>query len=191
MKKLNVLVLGLMVTIGVSSCIKDGETFDPAAQYQLEKPIIEEYAKANLSAPSFNESWGIWYEIIDPGEPGSYEYKVTSQGGLEFPTVTVKYTGQLLDGTVFDSRQEDEGVKLSLGGNIITAWPVAFFPQKIEDNDVNGLTVSGLQKGAKIRFVTPSRWAYANQSSGKIPANSPLDFEIEVLDIVPPSGSGN
>jgi len=31
--------------------------------------------------------------------------------------------------------------------------------------------------------MVPSKWGYANRGMGKIPANSPLDFVIEVVDI--------
>lgn len=179
------MLLGLVIAMGVSSCMKEREVFDWRAQYELEKPIIEEYAKRVLTNPTFDENWGVWFEILEPGEAGSYVYKAT-----EAPSVTVKYTGKLLNGTVFDTRQEDDGVKFSLGGSIIDAWPIAFFPKKIGDQEVNGLTANGLQKGTKIRFVTPSYLAYRERASDKIPANSPLDFEIEVLDITAPT-SGN
>ena len=43
MKKGKVLVLGALIALGLSSCIKEGETFDPMAQYEIEKPIIKEY----------------------------------------------------------------------------------------------------------------------------------------------------
>ncbi|MGJ1409773.1 FKBP-type peptidyl-prolyl cis-trans isomerase [Sphingobacterium thalpophilum] len=44
-------------------------------------------------------------------------------------------------------------------------------------------TEKGLQKGAKIHIMVPSRCGYGNRSNGKIPANSPLGFVIEVVDI--------
>jgi len=184
MKKITVLALGFMVAVGLSGCIKDRETFDPQAQYQIEKPIIEEYATTELSNPQFHEETGIWYQILNPGESGSYEYKIVNNQ-IEAPTITVKYSGWLLNGTKFDENQTDAGFKRSLGG-VITAWQIAFLPQEIDGEDIGGLTVEGLQVGSKIRIVTPSYLAYGNQSSGNIPANSPLDFEIEVLDIVAP-----
>ena len=65
----------------------------------------------------------------------------------------------------------------------IPAWQIAFFPKKIGDLNLGGLTVKGLSKGTKIRIITPSYWAYQNMSNSKIPANSSLDFTIEVVDI--------
>ncbi|MGO3306332.1 MAG: FKBP-type peptidyl-prolyl cis-trans isomerase [Sphingobacterium sp.] len=46
-----------------------------------------------------------------------------------------------------------------------------------------GLTTEGLRKGSVIKFVTPSPWAYDAKELEKIPANSPLYFEMEVVDI--------
>ena len=48
---------------------------------------------------------------------------------------------------------------------------------------LGGLTEKGLQKGSKIHIMAPSLYGYQNQAVGTIPANSPLDFVIEVTDI--------
>lgn len=207
MKKINILVLAL-VAVGLSSCIKDRETYDPNAQYELEKPAIEAYAKAHLMAPQFHEETGIWFEVITPGDLSSYQYKVIadpynpSQSTIEPPVINVNYIGKLVEGnTVFDS--DDDGFEISLA-NVVSAWQFAFLPKEIrydQDGDlleepvkfsgIGGLTTSGLGVGSVIRIVTPSLLAYRNQGQGKVPANAPLYFEIEVLEITPPSGSGN
>lgn len=206
MKKTNLLVLGLVVTMGLSSCIKDGETFDPQAQYELEKPVIEAYAKANLVDPQFDKETGIWYEITSMGDPESFEYKAILDQSRdryypEAPDIWVKYTGKLLDGTPFDDKNKDTEVKMSFNDIAVQAWVYVFFPEKIlvdKDGDTLekpldfvGFTASGLKKGAKVRFVSPSYMAYGNSAAGKIPANSPLDFEIELVNIASPSSTGN
>ena len=44
----------------------------------------------------------------------------------------------------------------------------------------------GLSKGAKADLICPPDYAYGNRAMGsKIPANSPLLFSIEVVDIEP------
>ncbi len=189
MKSVNVLLIGFIVTLGLSACLKEQEIFDPNAQYQIEKPQIEAYALANLSGAVFHENSGIWYQITQSGEPGSYEYKIVNNQ-IEAPNITVKYTGRLLDGIKFDENLTEEGFTRSLGG-VITAWQIAFLPSEIDGEEIGGITTAGLQTGTKIRIVTPSRWGYGNSPTGNIPANSPLDFEIEVLNIVPPGGAGN
>ncbi|WP_442800865.1 FKBP-type peptidyl-prolyl cis-trans isomerase [Sphingobacterium sp. UT-1RO-CII-1] len=39
----------------------------------------------------------------------------------------------------------------------------------------------GAQVGSHFRIITPSIYAYGRSSNGKIPANSPLEFDIKVL----------
>ncbi len=191
MKKLGLLLIGFIAVGSFSSCMKDGDPFDPSVQYEIEKELIEEYVMQHLPNATFNEDWGVWYELVSIGNRAEYEYKIIDNR-LEAPTVQVKYTGKLLNGTVFDEQKDDDGIEFSLGGNLIQAWPLAFFPKEIGDVEVGGLTPSGLYPGAVIRFVTPSYLAYGNQQNGTIPPNSPLDFYIEVLDVTAPNNtSGN
>ncbi|HDL3860460.1 TPA: FKBP-type peptidyl-prolyl cis-trans isomerase, partial [Mannheimia haemolytica] len=39
-----------------------------------------------------------------------------------------------------------------------------------------------LKKGGKMEIVVPPALAYGDRAAGKIPANSTLKFEIELLD---------
>lgn len=198
MKKVNVLVLGALIAMGLSSCIKDGETYDPNAQYEIEKPLIEAYAQEYLDNPNYKEFQGmrIWFEIVQPGDPGSYQYKVDENSGnpLFVPAeAIVSYEGRLVKtNTEFESK-DDQKFIISLS-SIIPAWQIAFLPDKLRYNDegglldepieFGGLTEVGLQAGSVIRIVTPSYWAYQNQSQGSaIPPNSPLYFEITVSEI--------
>ena len=202
MKKGNVLVLGALIAMGLSSCIKDGESFDWRAQYEIEKPIIEEYAQAHMIAPQLHEATGIWYEIVSPGDPTSYEYKASPAGSgynFEIPDITVTYTGKLLNSTTPVLSVDDE--EFSFNQAPVQAFISVFFPEVIEYDldgepldepyEFGGITETGLKKGAIVRFVTPSYLAYANSASSTIPANSPLYFEVELHDIVPPSETGN
>ena len=200
MKKVHVLVLGLIMIMALSSCMR-GDSFDPAAQAELEKPLVEAYAKEHLTNPQFHELTGIWYEVESPGDPSSYNYKIinvpnSNQSYPEAPNVWVNYTGKLVQtNVVFDSDDKDEGVKLSLA-QVIAAWQAAFFPEEIlydeDDNlldepfEFGGITPNGIKKGGVIHIVTPSRWAYANSGQGSVPANAPLYFKIEVIDIESP-----
>jgi len=197
MKKLNVLVLGCVVAIAAASCIKDGESFDANAQYQLEKPIVEAYAMEHLDNPDYKDIQGvrIWFEVLEPGDSESYQYKVDENSGQQVlvpATAIVSYEGRLVNNnTVFESKEDQEFV-ISLN-SIIPAWQLAFFPNKFrydadgelldEPIDFGGLTEEGLKAGSVIRIVTPSYWAYQNSARGSIPANSPLYFEISVSEL--------
>jgi len=199
MKKVNVRVLGALIALGLSSCIKDGETYDPNAQYEIEKPIIEAYAKEHLDNPNYKDFQGmrIWFEIEPPADPETpYRYKVKENSGnpLFVPAeAIVSYEGRLVKtDTEFESK-DDQKFIISLN-SIIPAWQIAFLPDELrynEDGDLldepiefGGLTEEGLQPGSVIRIVTPSYWAYQNQGQGNaIPPNSPLYFEISVSEI--------
>lgn len=182
------LVLAIAV-ISFASCNKnDDNYFDANKQFELDAQAIKTFVDAKLPVAVLDSNSGIWYQVIAEGD-GAYEYK--SKDSIVYgetkkvpvtPKISVRYTGQLLDGTVFDQNQSQEGMTGFLT-QYIPAWQIAFFPKKIGDLKIGGLTVKGLSKGAKIRVITPSYWAYGNLSNGKIPANSPLDFMIEVVDI--------
>ena len=82
-------------------------------------------------------------------------------------TVTVSYTGWLVDGTVFDSF---EGFTFTLG--------VA--------NLIDGFTegVTGMQVGGTRTIIVPPSLAYGSQGSGPIPANAVILFQITLTDLV-------
>lgn len=170
-----------------------------------EKTKIEAYVQANFTNPiqdtvtikySFltkkSAKRGIWYEIISPPSDNSYEYKAISTTQLSSPTFKAKYTAKLLNGTTVQS--DTQGSQYSFSGtntNLFNnAWYFAFFPYAVKFNNIDvkiqglgGLTKDGLKKGSKIRLITPSLWAFGANKVGDIPANSPLVYEFEVLEI--------
>lgn len=193
MNKLIKLTLSLLtISLLVFSCTKDEKYFDSVEQFELEKPIIKSYVQSNYPNMVYaSDSTGMWYEILDNGIENTYTYKVVdtvnnygqSTKALRLPTLTVRYTGKLIsNGSTFDSNQSENGVTFNLSG-LIYAWKLALIPNSVGAYSFGGLTKKGLQKGAKIRFVTPSALAYGNNYTGSIPPNSPLYFEIEILDI--------
>ncbi|MCL4639376.1 MULTISPECIES: FKBP-type peptidyl-prolyl cis-trans isomerase [Olivibacter] len=203
-----ILFLLFGVLIAFSACNKtdfdeirrEQERQDSIRQARIRKvlaeqePILRAYVQDpdnGWTNPRRSDSTGIWYEVLEPGQSDSYTYKLNSIGQIVAPTIEVKYKGQLLNGTVFDQTSDSlankKTFKTNLGSNIIPAWVYAFIPSSFTYNGQNmptfGLTSSGLKKGSKIRFVTPSPWGYDDKANEKIPANSPLVFEIEVVDI--------
>lgn len=190
----------LATVVGFSSCMKEGDYFDPAEQYQIEKPIIEEYVKTTegLEDAKLDTNSGIWYKVIKKGERVDGQetpYEIQEYQGREaiVAAAVVKYEGRLVsDGTVFEKTTKTEGDSIALelnlytgNGSFILGWMMAFFPKTIEidgkDYDYGIVFEDGLNTGDEIRIVVPSGYAYGNRSQGKIPANSPLDFKIEVL----------
>jgi len=100
-------------------------------------------------------------------------YEVLAEGTGDMPsetdTVEVHYQGTLIDGSVFDSSIE-RGTPAKFPVNrVIAGWTEALQLMKV---------------GGKWRLHIPAELAYGAQSpSPKIPANSTLVFEVELLGI--------
>ena len=104
--------------------------------------------------------------------PSGLQYKVITMGTGEKPaatnTVTVKYKGTLLDGTVFDSteKQGGEPIQFPLNG-VIPGWTEG---------------VQLMPTGSKFIFYIPSDLAYGDRGAGpQIPGGATLIFEIELI----------
>jgi FKBP-type peptidyl-prolyl cis-trans isomerase len=104
---------------------------------------------------------GLKYQILKKGT-GTVSPKATD-------TVNVHYHGTLLDGTVFDSSVE-RGQPISFPLNqVIPGWTEGVQLMKVGD---------------KFKFEIPPNLAYGpNSPSPKIPPNSTLVFEVELLGI--------
>jgi peptidylprolyl isomerase len=106
--------------------------------------------------------------------PSGLKYAIVSQGNgpaVELnKTVTVHYSGYLLNGTIFDSSVErDEPIMFVVGqGQVMPGWD-------------EGMQL--LKKGDKARFIIPPQLAYGEMQLEKIPANSTLIFDTEVIDV--------
>lgn len=103
------------------------------------------------------------------------QYQVIKEGSGPKPkatdTVKVDYVGTLLDGTVFDSSIERKEPAVFQVGQVIPGWAEA----------VQMMTV-----GSKYKVWIPSELAYGEQGAGgKIPPNSTLSFDIDLLSIEP------
>ncbi|TJZ61147.1 hypothetical protein FAZ15_08040 [Sphingobacterium olei] len=168
--------------------------------FSAEAVKIKEYALANFDTPQEDTlkyryqvldktiKRGLWYEIVSEPTDDSYEYKLNSSRQVIYPKVKLKYTAKLLDGTVVESDLTGSDYDFNQTSKIInSAWAISFIPYSIKLNGdpiiQAGLTKDGLKKGSIIRVISPSPWAYGATKTDKIPANSPLVYEFEVLSI--------
>ncbi len=105
------------------------------------------------------------------------KYKITEQGkgvlATAGSTVTVHYTGTLLDGTKFDSSKDrNQPFSFKLGeGRVIKGWE-------------EGIAL--LHVGDKAILTIPPAIGYGERSMGSIPSNSTLVFEVELLGVKEP-----
>lgn len=100
------------------------------------------------------------------------QYHVITEGTGVIPkatdTVTVHYSGKLLDGTEFDSSySRNEPVNFPVNG-VIAGWTEALLL---------------MPQGSKWELVIPSDLAYGPGGNGPIPPNSVLVFEVELLEV--------
>lgn len=106
---------------------------------------------------------------------GGLKYVLLKQGNgavaKKGDTIKVHYTGTLEDGTKFDSSLDPDRqpLEIQLGaGQVIKGW----------DNGIPGMKV-----GEKRKLIIPSALAYGERGIGKIPPNSTLIFEVELLEV--------
>ncbi|MFK7795881.1 MAG: FKBP-type peptidyl-prolyl cis-trans isomerase [Aureispira sp.] len=105
--------------------------------------------------------------------PNGLQYEIIQEGtGLNptiSSTVTTHYTGQLLDGTVFDS-------------SIERGQPASFPLKAVIKGWQEGIPL--MKKGAKYRFFIPADLAYGDREiGGTIPPGATLIFEVELLEV--------
>ena len=104
-------------------------------------------------------------------------YKITHEGKGERAKagdkVSVHYTGKLTNDTIFDSsHKRNQPFSFKLGaGQVIKGW----------DEGIALLNV-----GDKAILTIPPSLGYGERSTGSIPANSTLIFEVELLSIAQP-----
>ncbi|MDF2436504.1 MAG: putative FKBP-type peptidyl-prolyl cis-trans isomerase [Bacteroidota bacterium] len=103
------------------------------------------------------------------------EYTITEKGNGKKPQngdkVKVHYTGKLTNDTVFDSSVgRGQPFEFKLGaGQVIKGWDEAFLL---------------LQVGDKATIKFGPELGYGDRATGKIPANSTLIFDVELLDVI-------
>ena len=151
MKK--VLIFSLLAALmgGTIACKKDVD----------EDKLITDYLTTN--------------KLVAEKTPEGIYFIVETQGTGNFPTlsntVSVRYKGYVLDGTVFDENQTATKPVFTtvLGGGIITGWKIGL--QKFK-------------KGGKGKLFIPSAYAYGSSGSGSIiKGNNPIIFDIDLVDV--------
>jgi len=154
-------------------------------------PAIGYGERAVGSIPA-NSTLNFDIEVIDTKTaPSAKPYEVAGkdtvkmQSGLKFikvasgtgakpalgSTVSVHYTGYLMDGKIFDSSIErDEPIEFQIGrGMVIKGWE-------------EGIAL--MQVGDKMRLIIPSELAYGpSGAGGVIPPNATLIFDVELVNV--------
>lgn len=163
------------------------EGAEPRISYDEAKEIIREYftaleAKQQEAAKKMGEVNAAAGEafLAENGKraevkttASGLQYEVVTEGTGEQPkagdTVTVHYTGRLIDGTVFDS-SEERGEPATFGvTQVIPGWVEA---------------LQMMKTGSTWRLYIPSALAYGPQGAGgAIGPNQTLIFDVTLLGV--------
>lgn len=168
----------LVGAASVVSCIDPDQSQEVIDQQN--KEAIESYLEENTmpDAKKFedvgNSVYMFWEVSVDPD---------FNDAILRLDTVTVNYTGKLLDNTVFDTSIEQVGIDNGLSKK--TYEPLELWLGSPERGAISGFeyATSLMRVGEKAIVIFPSRLGYGSSPPPSIPINSPLVFEIELLEI--------
>jgi peptidylprolyl isomerase len=129
---------------------------------QTKEKKSKEKKTMSLVGKEFTTESGLMYKITHEGN--GQRAKVGDQ-------VVVHYIGKLTNDTVFDSSvARNQPFKFKLGvGQVIKGW----------DEGIALLNV-----GDKATLTIPANLGYGSRATGKIPANSTLIFDVELISIV-------
>lgn len=157
---------------------KGNMTMDKAEEY-VQTRFTQIQQEQNAKQYAKNIEAGKKYQAANAKKEGvvtlksGVQYKVVKEGTGEKPTaqatVTVKYEGKLVDGTVFDSTEKHGGQP--------TAMPVA--------GVIPGWTevLQLMPVGSVWEVVIPAELAYGANGGGSIEPYSTLIFTIELVSI--------
>lgn len=138
---------------------------------QREKVANEERGEKFLTA--YKEKEGV------TALPDGLVYRVLKAGNGNTPTeadtVSVNYSGHLIDGTEFDATKPGKPVTFKLDAGVIKGWRDA---------------LERMPVGSKWEVVMPPSLAYGDRGAGRaIPPASTLVFDIELMSVAAPAAT--
>lgn len=156
----------ILIVLFSYGCRKDIKTIEEYYEYV----DINDYARDSFP-DAITLNGGIYLTVKEKG---------TGIKPVKNDKIYVFYKGCLLTGQEFDSREKfkevdgKDSIQMPFSfyfqtGSVIAGWDSAF---------------AHLQRGSKATILIPSDLAYGNISQSKIPPNSPLRFDVDLLWIV-------
>lgn len=176
--RLSTLFLVLFASITFYACIDDDSTYQSILL--RDKEAIEDYLAENpISGDKeyVDDQTGfrvIWSEVSESGIKAEYG-----------DTVSVNYIGRFLSDEVFDTSYEDVAIENDIYNEGRNYGPIKFLQGY-------GSLIPGFEAGVSLMEVgdiatvlMPSAYAYGTSGAPEagIPANTPVIFEIEFVDV--------
>ena len=185
-QRIGIWIIAIVMTVGtigsfvVVILANDNAQVDQAQQAkdqaaQLAAQQQQQQAAAQANADNSEPLAGYSAQAFDPASVTSLKSEVLVQGTGDVikssDSINASYFGWTSDGKIFDSSKKksaaDAPVTFALSG-VIQGWS-------------DGLT--GVKVGSTVRLTIPAYKAYGATASGVIPANSPLEFIVEIHKI--------
>ncbi|MDQ2770972.1 MAG: FKBP-type peptidyl-prolyl cis-trans isomerase [Bacteroidota bacterium] len=163
---LRIVFPGLLGTtaLATTACHKDTTAAAPYDYASEDEATIQKYLTDNHITNAQKQPSGLYYIPV-----------ITNPNGLRATagrTVSVLYTGTLLNGTVFDASSQHGNTPIAFvlgSGQVIKGWDEGIALMKLNEKSI---------------LLIPSRYAYgASSPSASIPANSILRFEVELKQV--------
>ena len=169
----------LLIVLLLGACNREANNNFKNPDATDNTPVVAKAAETSVEQQyaEVNQQW-----LVENGKQdgvkttaSGLQYVVKKEGDGKSPTindiVSVKYTGKLIDGTVFDSTEQNNGgepVTFPLAG-VIKGWQ-------------EGLQL--MKEGSEYTLFLPAALAYGEQPVGDIPANSTLVFDVELVKVM-------
>jgi FKBP-type peptidyl-prolyl cis-trans isomerase len=152
--------ISVLMLVGVAAACNDSvEQDDPVARNEEEVAAFDNYLSGKGISAVKDQS-GVRMVIYKLGAGFPAKPKVANE-------LSVDYVGRFFpDGSIFD-----QGTSKYPLSQVIPGW---------------GIALSTLPEGSRARIYIPSYWAYGTRgsSTGTIPPNTPLEFDIQFNKIV-------
>lgn len=162
---LRLIILGAVASASVlpMACTKDPEPIVFKDYSAEDDAIIQKYLADSAITTAQKQPSGLYYVpiVTNPNNVLASKGRLTS----------VLYTGQFIDGRVFDASSRHGNVPFTFtvgSGNVIKGWD---------------LGIPLMHKGDKGMLLLPSALGYGPYGSGSIPPNTVIRFKVEVTEV--------
>lgn len=146
-----------LLTLALAACA--GAPARPTGPVEPEEITFAPELRVDLSAMERTSS-GLYIEDIREGS--GFTAQRTS-------LVSLRYVGYLPDGTIFDATGDGVPFQFRLGqSEVIKGWNEG---------------IRGMRRGGIRRLVVRPSLGYGSRSVGKIPPNTTLVFDVQLVDV--------
>jgi FKBP-type peptidyl-prolyl cis-trans isomerase FklB len=177
---LDLLLRGIKDTIGGKCLLSETQAMEISRA--LQEDVRQRMTAKRKAQGEKNKTEGEAYLEKHKSEAGvittasGLQYKILAEGKGDAPkatdTVVVNYRGTLIDGVEFDSSYKRNQPFTTGLNRVVKGWTEA---------------LQLMKPGAKFQIVVPSALGYGEGGAGKIGPNAVLIFEIELLEVKPPT----